>query len=497
LLIYGAGDAGLQLSQAIFSQDYFYNLVGFIDDNKNLQGRKINSVPIYSIDEIEDLINTKNVSCILLAIPSLSRKRNNEILHLISKYPISYKTLPNLSDLPKGSVNINNIIDIDVSELLGRNQVDPNQYLLKKNIQNKVVMITGAGGSIGGELCKQIIKLNPKKILLIENNEFALYSIYSELLDMQDFSNNLNNISVTCFLASVQDTDTIEKIFNLHKPHSVYHAAAFKHVPILESNVIEAIKNNVFGSLNIINSSIKNKVENFVLISTDKAVKPTSIMGVTKRLSEICLQSIYRHYSSFDKSITKLSIVRFGNVVNSSGSVIPRFKKQISLGGPVTLTHPDVSRYFMSIQEASELVIQAGAMSIGCNVFVLDMGSPIKIINIINQLVSQAGLSVRDSNNPDGEIEIKLVGLRPGEKMHEELFLNDNKEKTEHPKIFKTQDSIINWKELSQYVDRLKVLVDNYKISEISDLLKELPLDFDIKKEFSDSLFLQVDEKVN
>tara|TARA_B100000787_G_scaffold152593_1_gene126353 strand:+ start:46521 stop:48443 length:1923 start_codon:yes stop_codon:yes gene_type:complete len=464
VLIYGAGNAGRQLL-SILEYNNEMKVVGFLDDDKNLHNQKMQDKIIYSPLKIKDLISFKNIDLVLLALPSISRNKRNKIIDDLNAHPITVKTLPSIKDVIDGKITVSDIKDLIIEDLLNREQVQPNLELLSKNINSKVVLVTGAGGTIGSELCRQIIKLNPKKLLLIESNEFALYTISEEL-------KNLNkNIKVVHLLANIQDLLRINEIFKTFKVDTVYHAAAYKHVPLVEENICEGVKNNVFGTHLVAQAAIRHNVSNFVLISSDKAVRPTNIMGATKRLAEICVQGLYNNHK--DKN-TKFAIVRFGNVLQSSGSVIPKFKKQIKEGGPITLTDPEVTRYFMTITEASQLVIQAGAMSEGSEVFILDMGQSIKIKDLICKMIKLSGLTIKDARNLEGDIEIKVIGLRPGEKLYEELLLGDNPQKTYHKKIQKAEDSYIPYSQLKFDLENLTVLLNENRVAEVKDKLENL-----------------------
>ena len=464
ILIYGAGGKGRQLLTSL-ENNLEMRVIGFLDDDKKLQQQIMLGQTIYSPLKIEHLIKSKKVDLVLLALPTINRTLRNEIINNLNKYQITVKTLPSLQDIVDGKITVSDIKDLTIDDLLSREEVQPNYQLLSKNINSKIVMVTGAGGSIGSELCIQIIKLNPKKLVLIELNEFALYKINEKL-------KNLNlNVEIVPLLINIQNKDSINEILKTFKINTIYHTAAFKHVPLVEENICEGVKNNVFGTYNIAQTSIQNDVSNFVLISSDKAVRPTNIMGATKRLSEICVQSLYNENKT---SNTKFSIVRFGNVLQSSGSVIPKFKKQIKEGGPVTLTHPEVTRYFMTKTEASQLVIQAGAMSDGCQVFILDMGKSIKIMDLIYRMIKLSGLTIKDDKNPNGDIEIKITNLRPGEKLYEELLLGENPQKTYHEKIQKAQDPFIPFSQLQLHLDNLNILLNNNKVAEVKSLLENL-----------------------
>jgi FlaA1/EpsC-like NDP-sugar epimerase len=480
-LIYGAGSAGRQLAFALANSNEL-KVVGFLDDDDRLHGRFLQDKEIYSSLKIVDLIKSKEVQLVLLALPSISRSKRNEILRNLSYYPVQVQTLPTVADIIKGRVSLSDIKDLDADDILNRDQVLPNTELLSKNITSKVVLVTGAGGSIGSELTRQIVRLNPQKLLLLEINEFSLYKIYEELKIVNE------NLNIIPLLVNVQDQIKVNEIFKTFKVDTVYHAAAYKHVPLVEENISESVKNNVFATVAAVKAALSHSVENFVLISSDKAVRPTNIMGASKRLAELCVQGLY-HYAKNSK--TKMSIVRFGNVLESSGSVIPKFKKQIKDGGPITLTHPDVTRYFMTLIEASQLVIQAGAMSEDCEVFVLDMGESIKIKDLIYRIVKLSGLSVKDENNKEGDIEIKIIGLRPGEKLYEELLLGDNPQKTQHPKIQKAQDPFIPFNQLEVDLNNLKNLLDNNKVFEVKELLAKIVKTYQSNSAIVDHVYLE------
>jgi FlaA1/EpsC-like NDP-sugar epimerase len=480
-LIYGAGSAGRQLESALANSNEL-KVVGFLDDDDRLHGQVLQGQKIYSFLKIVDLIKSKEVKLVLLALPSISRSRRNEILKNLSYYPLQVQTLPTVADIIQGRVNLSDIKDLDVDDLLNRDQVLPNTELLSKNITLKVVLVTGAGGSIGSELARQIIKFNPQKLLLLEVNEFALYKIYEELKIVNQ------NLKIIPLLVNVQDQNKVNEIFKTFKVDTVYHAAAYKHVPLVEENISESVKNNVFATLAVTKAALLQSVENFVLISSDKAVRPTNIMGASKRLAELCVHGLYKNVKN---NKTKMSIVRFGNVLESSGSVIPKFKKQIKDGGPITLTHPDVTRYFMTLTEASQLVIQAGAMSEDCDVFVLDMGESLKIKDLIYRIIKLSGLTVKDENNKEGDIEIKIIGLRPGEKLYEELLLGDNPQKTQHPKIQKAQDPFIPFNKLEVDLNNLKTLLDHNKVLEVKELITKIVKTYQSNTAIVDHVYLE------
>lgn len=485
-LVYGAGNAGRQLVTALDSS-YEMRVIGFLDDDDRLHGHSLNGKPIFSSKDLLELIYTKKVTHVLLAIPSVSRRRRNEILKKLSQYSVSVRTIPSLSALAEGQVRISDIKELDIDDLLGRDPVTPNHLLLCKNITNKVVLVTGAGGSIGSELCRQIVHLKPKLMLLVDINEYGLYLIHMEIEKLCQNINQSNKPLIIPLLASVLDGKRMEIIMDTWDIDTFYHAAAFKHVPLVEHNPIEGIKNNVFGVYTVVKIAIEKGVSNFVFISTDKAVRPTNIMGASKRLAELCLQALYEFYNS--NTETKISMVRFGNVLDSSGSVIPKFRQQIREGGPITLTHPDITRYFMTIPEASQLVIQAGAMAKGGDVFILDMGQPVKIFDLAKSMVELSGLSVRDQKNPEGDIEIQITGLRPGEKLYEELLLGTNPLVTQHPKILRAQDDFIPWQQLESKLNILMTALNHSNVEVVIALLRELVIDYQPTGDIVDWVF--------
>ena len=439
-LVYGTGKTGRQLVRAMQDSLEIY-ILGFLDDDLNKHDCFIDGKKIYSPSKLNKLIIEKDVNLILLALPEISRKERNEIIQRLRVHKIAIRTIPTISDYAKGKSSIKDFEELDIDDLLGRTQVEPYESLMKKNIFKKTILVTGAGGSIGSQLCREIIKLKPKKLLLLEINEYALYSINSELENL----NKKHDVELIPLIGSIQENSRVNDIIQTWKPATIYHAAAYKHVPLVEHNLIEGIKNNVFGTLKIAEIALNHNVSDFVFISTDKAVRPTNIMGASKRLGELILQSISDSYkkNSKKRTDTKFSIVRFGNVLGSSGSVIPKFRTQIKEGGPITLTHKEITRYFMSLKEAAQLVIQAGALSEGGDVLILDMGEPIKIYDLAEKMIELSGLSVKNAFNLTGDIEIKVTGLRPGEKLYEELLLSKNPSKTIHPKIYKSKEPFI------------------------------------------------------
>lgn len=464
VLIYGAGQTGRQLAAAM-ANSYEMQVVGFLDDDDRLHGHVLNGQPIYNPSDLAHLVSPLGVNDVLLAMPSINRKRRNEILGKIRNAHVAVRTLPRVTDLAQGKVSVSDLRELDIDDLLGREPVPPNHILLAKNITDKVVLVTGAGGSIGSELCRQILSVGPRKLLLIEQSEFALYAIHQELEEkLGDQERKLVPL-----LASVQDNERMQEIMSTWKPSTVYHAAAYKHVPLVEHNPAAGIKNNVFGTLNAAKAAAENGVSDFVLISTDKAVRPTNIMGASKRLAEMALQAL-----AATNPQTKFTMVRFGNVLGSSGSVVPKFRQQIREGGPVTLTHPEITRYFMTIPEAAQLVIQAGAMAKGGDVFVLDMGQSVKIIDLARRMIELSGLTVKDEQNPDGDIEIEITGLRPGEKLYEELLIGDNPKSTSHSRIMKAHEDYIVWNDLEPKLQAMEMALNVNDVSVIRLMMEQL-----------------------
>ncbi|EIR2650778.1 polysaccharide biosynthesis protein, partial [Shigella sonnei] len=427
VLIYGAGESGRQLLPALMqAKEYFP--VAFVDDNPRLHKAVIHGVTVYPSDKLSYLVDRYGIKKILLAMPSVSKSQRQKVITRLEHLPCEVLSIPGMVDLVEGRAQISNLKKVSIDDLLGRDPVAPDAKLMAENITGKAVMVTGAGGSIGSELCRQIVRYKPAKLVLFELSEYALYAIEKELSALCD--KEVLNVPVIPLLGSVQRQNRLQMVMKSFGIQTVYHAAAYKHVPLVEHNVVEGVRNNVFGTLYCAESAIESGVETFVLISTDKAVRPTNTMGTTKRLAELVLQAL-----SARQSQTRFCMVRFGNVLGSSGSVVPLFEKQIAQGGPVTLTHRDIIRYFMTIPEASQLVIQAGAMGHGGDVFVLDMGDPVKIYDLAKRMIRLSGLSVRDDKNPDGDIAIEVTGLRPGEKLYEELLIGDSVQGTSHPRI--------------------------------------------------------------
>ena len=467
-LVYGAGEAGIRVVKAI-QENKEISVKGFLDDDIRKQGFLIDGKRIYSPNKLKKLIDRKGISLILLALPSISSKERNSIIRNLLHFKIVVRTIPDISNLASGKSLITEMLDLNIDDLLGRIEVKPFHLLMRKNIFEKTILVTGAGGSIGSELCRQIINLEPKKLILVEISEYALYSIQSELENLKNSS-----IEIISIIASIQDIKRMNEILSIFKPATIYHAAAYKHVPIVEHNLIEGLKNNFIGTFELAKLAVKNEVSNFVFISTDKAVRPTNVMGTTKRLAELCLQALSDNLLNKESKITKFAIVRFGNVLDSSGSVIPKFREQIKKGGPITLTDREITRYFMTITEASQLVIQAGAMTKGGDVFVLDMGKPIKIYDLAVRMIELYGLSVKNISGSKGDIEIKITGLRPGEKLYEEMLISNNSESTDHPLIYKAREDFIKAEKFWPKINLLKNALDEKDIPKSLEILKDL-----------------------
>ena len=442
-IIYGAGKAGVQLVESL-KKSTVYAPIAFIDDDKARQGTILNFLEVFPFDKIEELIKIKEAKILLFAVPSASDKQRTQILQKLTKFPIEVKVLPSMDNIVDGVVSIDSIKHVGVADILGRSPVAPKQKLLERNITGKNILITGAGGSIGSELSRQIINLSPDKIILLDNSEFNLYSIHQELSSM------LKSVKIIPSLCTVTNYYQLKKIISEHNINTIFHAAAYKHVPMVEMNIISGVYNNIMGTYNVARVADELKVDSMVLVSTDKAVRPTNVMGASKRFSELILQSFSV------KSSTCFSMVRFGNVLDSAGSVVPLFRKQIKKGGPVTVTHRNISRYFMTIPEAVQLVLQTGAMAKGGDVFVLDMGEPIKIIDLAYKMIHLSGLTPIDNENPDGDISIEFTGLRPGEKLFEELLIGNDVIQSEHPRIMQARESKLSFEEVISCVEIIK-----------------------------------------
>jgi FlaA1/EpsC-like NDP-sugar epimerase len=475
--IYGAGGAGARLCSVLLGVSDF-EPVAFIDDKKSLQGSSINGIRVYGSDSLPELVRQRKVDRILLAMPSASRRRRREILTALEPLSVHVQSLPNLSDLISGRAQINELCDVDVSDLLGRDPVPPRPKLFGSCIRGKCVLVTGAGGSIGSELCRQIIRLSPSRLVLFEMSELALYNIERELEEVT--SRERLDVEIVPLLGNAHHRHRVREVLSAFGVQTVYHAAAYKHVPIVEYNVVEGIHNNVISTWYTAEAALETGVETFVLISTDKAVNPANVMGATKRLAELVLQALQERTTQ-----TRFCIVRFGNVLASSGSVVPLFQEQIRRGGPVTVTHPDVIRYFMTIPEAAQLVIQAGSMAKGGDVFVLDMGRPVRIDDLARRLVNLMGLTVRDADNPDGDIEIEYTGLRTAEKLFEELLIGTNVTGTDHPMILRAMEHRLAWPRMELLLNELLVALASFDchraVALLAEAVAEYEADVDIR----------------
>lgn len=470
VLIYGAGSSGRQLQLALNQGQEFFP-VAFVDDAPHLRKALIQGNNVYSPDDIGELIMRFGVKKILLAIPSASRVVRQDVLRRLEPFPCEVLSIPGMADLVGGKAQINELKEVSIEDLLGRDPVAPIPELLNANITGKRVMVTGAGGSIGSELCRQIIRCKPEKLVLFELSEYGLYAIDKELNELCE--NESIDVEIVPLLGSVQRQNRLFTIMSNFRIQTVYHAAAYKHVPLVEYNVVEGVRNNIFGTLYSAQAAIEAGVETFVLISTDKAVRPTNTMGATKRLAELILQAL-----ASAQNYTRFCMVRFGNVLGSSGSVVPLFRRQIRNGGPLTVTHPDIIRYFMTIPEASQLVIQAGAMGHGGDVFVLDMGQPVRIIELAYRMIRLSGLTLKNEQNPNGDIEVKITGLRPGEKLFEELLIGDNVLGTHHPRIMKANEQLLPWAELRALLLKIDAACHHFDHEQLRHLLLEAPAAF-------------------
>ena len=465
LLIYGAGLAGVQTAAGLAVSGDFQP-VGFLDDDDAKVGRSINGINVFSPAQVSVLVQRLGVTDILLALPSVSRERRNDIIASLREVPVHVRTLPGLADLASGRVSVQDFRELDLDDLLGRAIVKPQAELLASKLVDVIVLVTGAGGSIGSELCRQIVLERPRRLLLLDHNEFGLYSIHSELVTLCRVKGC--EVELIPLLASVANRRRLDAICTTHRPDVVFHAAAYKHVPMVECNPAEGVLNNVFGTLNLAQAALQADVKRFVLVSTDKAVRPTNVMGASKRMAEMVLQALAERSGGTG---TCFSMVRFGNVLGSSGSVVPLFRAQMARGGPLTVTHPDVTRYFMTIPEAAQLVLQAAAMASGGEVFVLDMGEPVKIIDLARRMVELSGLKVKDSVHPEGDIEIEITGLRAGEKLYEELLIGDNPSPTSHPRIMKAREEFMPWREFETTLERIKLAATREDVTRIKQVL--------------------------
>jgi FlaA1/EpsC-like NDP-sugar epimerase len=478
--IYGAGGAGIQLGNALRPSEEYLPVI-YLDDNIQLHGTSIAGIKVYCPTRLEDILHKYKIEAVLLAMPGLNHTEQRTIIDRLTPLKIKIKVTPPIQSLIKGSSRVEDVREIEIEDLLSRDPVTPNSGLLSVCITEKSVAVSGAGGSIGSELCRQIVMLKPSRLVMIELSEYALYAIDQELRSMA-LANSID-IELVPFMGSVLDTKKCEQIFRQFKVETVYHAAAYKHVPLVEQNPIEGIRNNAFGTLSIARAAVAAKVKRFVLISTDKAVRPTNVMGSTKRLAELILQAFSRQHTQ-----TRFCMVRFGNVLGSSGSVVPLFRRQIAAGGPVTLTHPEITRYFMTIPEAAQLVLQAGAMGRGGDVFVLDMGEPVKIADLAKKMVYLSGHEVRSETAPLG-IEIRYVGLRPGEKLYEELLIGDNVTGTDHPLIMRAQEAEIAWPILENMLKQLEQTCEVADHEAIRDQLRKIVPEFTPSSDIDDHLW--------
>ncbi|MEX5626182.1 polysaccharide biosynthesis protein [Pseudomonas marginalis] len=497
VVIYGAGAAGNQLVAAL-RMGKLMRPVAFIDDDSSIADRVISGLQVYKPRHIQRMIDETGAEELLLAIPSSTRARRREILGYLEGYPLHVRSVPGFMDLASGRVKVDDIQEVDIADLLGRDSVPAQEDLLERCIKNRVVMVTGAGGSIGSELCRQILTLGPTDLLLFDHSEYNLYSIQSEL--EQRVQSEALNVRLMFILGSVRNQDRLLDVMKFWSVDTVYHAAAYKHVPMVEHNIAEGILNNLMGTLNTAQAALQAGVENFVLISTDKAVRPTNVMGSTKRLAELVLQALSKelapvlfgdasNVSSVNK--TRFTMVRFGNVLGSSGSVIPLFHKQIQAGGPLTVTHPKITRYFMTIPEAAQLVIQAGSLGQGGDVFVLDMGEPVKIVELAEKMIHLSGLSVRSDKNPRGDIKINFSGLRPGEKLYEELLIGDNVAATSHPMIMRASEEFLTWDALKEKLSVLLIAVEAHDYVLIRQILKSIVSGYSPEDEIVDWMYVQ------
>jgi FlaA1/EpsC-like NDP-sugar epimerase len=470
IAIYGAGDAGAQLASALKMRgDYLP--VAYIDDDRKLQGNYINGIEVFDADELPTLIERLKITRILLALPRASRRRRREILRKLESLHVHLQTVPEISDIVSGRAKVDDIRDVDVADLLGRDPVPPNVTLLDACIRGRSVMVTGAGGSIGSELCRQIARLGPNRLVLFEMSELALYTIERELRHLVERDELL--VEIVPLLGNAHHKYRVREVLQTYAVQTIYHAAAYKHVPIVEMNMIEGIHNNVFSTWHTAEAALETGVETFVLISTDKAVNPTNVLGATKRLAELVLQGLHRRGSK-----TRFCMVRFGNVLESSGSVVPLFREQIRAGGPVTVTHPEVIRYFMTIPEAAQLVLQAGSMGSGGDVYVLDMGKPVHIDHLARHMVNLMGFTVRDEEHPDGDIEIEYTGLRPAEKLFEELLIGHNATGTEHPMIMRATEHSMPWEALQPVLDELLIAMRKFDCVRAREILNEVVTEY-------------------
>jgi FlaA1/EpsC-like NDP-sugar epimerase len=489
VLIYGAGTAGAQLCSSLLTRGGF-RPAAFVDDNLTLSGARVFGLQVYPPDRLSELRRRHDTSLVLLAIPSASRRRRSLVIEKLTSQGFKVQTVPDIAEIITGQARLEEIRDIDVHDLLGRDPVPPNAALLGACVSGKSIMVTGAGGSIGSELCRQIMALAPRRLVLLEMSELALYEIERELRALN--ARYEKRIELIALLGNAHHKHRVREILVAYGVQTVYHAAAYKHVPIVENNMIEGVHNNIFATFNTAEAAMECRVETFVLVSTDKAVNPTNVMGCTKRVAEMVLQGMQQRGGS-----TRFCMVRFGNVLESSGSVVPLFREQIRNGGPVTVTHPDVIRYFMTIPEAAQLVIQAGSMGSGGDVFVLDMGSPVRIADLAKRMIHLAGYTVRDEKHPDGDIEIRFTGLRPAEKLFEELLIGKNVMGTEHPRILRAMEHSLSWEQIRQVLDELAQASLRFDCERARDVLLRAVPEYQPTDQVQDQVWLQGGSRVS
>jgi FlaA1/EpsC-like NDP-sugar epimerase len=478
--IYGAGGAGVQLANSLAHSQELEPAV-FLDDDPALEGSRIAGLKVRSAARLPRLIDREQITTVLLAMPSIPHRRRREIIDALAELPVTVMAMPTLAEIAAGTKRVDDVREVDIEDLLGRDPVQPNRLLLERCIAGKSVMVTGAGGSIGAELCRQIAGLGPSRLLLLERSEPALYAIEQEVQRLCA----AKATEVVALLGSATNGDRMRRVMTGFQVDTVYHAAAYKHVPMVEHNPIEGVQNNIVGTLRTAAAAMASGVSTFVLISTDKAVRPTNVMGASKRFAELILQGLAQRDPS-----TRFCMVRFGNVLDSSGSVVPLFRDQIRHGGPVTVTHPEVIRYFMTIPEAAQLVLQAGSMGVGGDVFVLDMGEPVRILDLARQMIRLSGLEVQDEDNPDGDIRIEFTGLRPGEKLYEELLIGEHDEATEHPRIRRAQEESLPWPAVQSLLERLEAACERCDTAELRVVLEEAVRGYEPEGEIVDPLWV-------
>jgi FlaA1/EpsC-like NDP-sugar epimerase len=469
IAIFGAGEAGVSLLNSL-DRNLDMEVVAIFDDNKKLEKRKIKNCTIFYADALEDTVNRLGIRQIIIAIPSISIRSRRDLFQRLENLGIRIRILPSVDEMIDGRVELSHIRDVKAADVLGREHHEPNEELLKRDVKGKSVMVTGGGGSIGSELCRQIVRNQAKRLVVFESSEYAIYEIEQELIAL--IANLGVETEVVTVLGDVRKQSHMEGIISKLEIETIYHAAAYKHVPMVEKNICEGVFNNVFGTLSVAQAALKQGVSKFVLVSTDKAVRPTNVMGASKRLAEQTLQALQDLEGQNPK--TDFTMVRFGNVLDSAGSVVPLFRRQIRAGGPITLTHKEVTRYFMTIPEAAQLVLQAGAMANGGEVFLLDMGAPVRIYDLAERMVKLSGLTILDDNNPDGDIEITITGLRPGEKLYEELFITDDVKNTDHASIHQAAENFIPWEKLKSKLEEMEININNADQILVRELLEEL-----------------------